>query len=236
MKQNKKIIGLIGGMGPYASAYFYKLLLDKSNHQFGAAHNDEFPEVLLDSVPVPDFISDTSKMEEAKEILVSRVKKMNDFGCTNLAMVCNTGHLLYPQLSAISDNHFTSLITVVSEKVRKLQISRVGLFATRVTIEHELYQKELSDNGVQVFIPDSEMINFHEKIIRNVIAEGESEDTQQELVERTKKFIADNKLEGIILGCTELPLIFPKRKFAKVVDCLDVLAEALLSEYYAPNS
>src|SRR3990167_4652212 len=98
MNRNKAI-GLIGGMGPYASAYFYKLLLKKSGEEYGAINNDDFPEILIDSLPVPDFISDTKQLQKATNILVSRTKKLKRFGCKTIAMVCNTGHLLYPKLA-----------------------------------------------------------------------------------------------------------------------------------------
>lgn len=74
MNKNK-IIGLLGGMGPYASAYFYKLLLDKSRDFYGAKNNNDYPEILVDSVPIPDFISDTRNLKKAREILSERVKK-----------------------------------------------------------------------------------------------------------------------------------------------------------------
>src|SRR3989337_1145860 len=96
-----KMIGLIGGMGPYASAYFYELLIKKSS---------DYPEVVIDSVPVPDFISDTKQIGFAKKMLISRVRKLNNFGCKTLAMVCNTGHVLYPELSKNSRSEFLSMV------------------------------------------------------------------------------------------------------------------------------
>jgi len=54
-----KIIGIIRGMGPQASCELYRLLIEGARHRYGSKNNDEYPEILIDSVPVPDFLSET---------------------------------------------------------------------------------------------------------------------------------------------------------------------------------
>ncbi|MGD9129321.1 MAG: amino acid racemase [Candidatus Woesebacteria bacterium] len=233
MKKNR-IIGLIGGMGPYASAYFYKLLLEKSSKEFGAINNNDFPEILIDSIPVPDFISDTNQLEHAKDMLISRVGRLNTYGCTSIAMVCNTGHILYPDLAEISNKvNFISMIQAVSKEVQKLRLKKVGIFATKITLKTRLYQKAFEGTGVEVILPTNEIIVMHEKIIRDVIASGQTEKYEKLLSDETKKFTHKQSLDGIILGCTELPLVFPKDKFNNIIDCLDILADSLLNDYYS---
>jgi len=231
MKKNK-MIGLIGGMGPYASLYFYGLLLKKSNDLYGAKNNDNYPEIVIDSVPVPDFISDTERMDIAKKILISRIEKLNYFGCGILAMVCNTGHLLYPELSEHSQKEFISMIDLVAKEVNVRKIRMVGILATRTTIKSGLYKNALSKFGITAFHPTMEMQKEHELIIRDVLAGKRSKSHTMRLSKLTRKFIKENNLDGIILGCTELPLVFPKDKFRNVVDCLDVLSDNLLKNYY----
>lgn len=229
MNKNK-IIGLLGGMGPYASAYFYKLLLDKSRDFYRAKNNNDYPEILVDSVPIPDFISDTRNLKKAREILSERVKKMNNYGVNVLGMTCNTAHILYKDLAKLSEVEFVSIIDAVSEKVKDLGLKRVGLLATQTTIFQGLYREALSKTGIFCVNTDLRIQLLHEKIIRNVIA-GKEVQTKQ-LVNQVEKFIKRENLEGIILGCTEMPLIFPKERFVNVIDCLDVLANKLLKKYY----
>jgi len=232
MNQQKKIIGLIGGMGPFASAYFYKLLLKKSSIIYGAKNNDDFPEILIDSVPVPDFISGTNRLKEAKRILVSRVKKMNDYGVGSIGMVCNTGHILYNDLSKIAKAKFVSMIGLVAEEVEKRGYKRVGILATKTTIIFSLYEKVLSNKGIEVVYPSSEYQKLHEMIIRDTIAGKVVSGEVKKLEQSTRQFVQKNKLDGVVLGCTELPLVFPKENFKNVIDCMDVLADKLLERYY----
>lgn len=63
MNQQKKVIGILGGMGPQASARLVQILVEMSTKEFGAKNCDDFPEIVLDSIPIPDFISDKKKKE-----------------------------------------------------------------------------------------------------------------------------------------------------------------------------
>lgn len=232
MRIKNKIIGLIGGMGPYASAYFYKLLLKKSSGSYGARDNNDFPEILIDSVPVPDFISDTNKLKDAKNMLKFRILKMNHFGVKSIGMICNTGHILYKDLSKISKSKFYSMINLVAAEAANRKLLKVGVLATPTTIKANLYGDALAKMGIKTVYPENKSIKLHESIIRNVISGADGEVDLNNLVQSTKTFINQNKLDGIILGCTELPLVFPKEKFTNVIDCMDVLADKLLEKYY----
>lgn len=232
MKNKKQIIGLIGGMGPFAGVEFCRLLFEKSVNIFGAKKCDDFPEIVLDSVPVRDFISDTKNLSEARTILISRIRKLNKFGCTKIAMVCNTGHILFPELSEASAAELVSLIKLVRENVQSRKFKRVGLLASKTSIKSNLFTKEFASTGIEIVIPDSKTLNICDDVIRNVIANKTSSDLVDRLVENTRLFIKNKKLDGIILGCTELPLAFPKDTELNVVDCLEILSDKLLGDYY----
>jgi aspartate racemase len=232
MNKQNKTIGLIGGMGPFASAYFYKLLLSKSLGDYGAKNNDDFPEILIDSVPVPDFVSDTSKLKKAKTMLISRVKKMNRYGVGSIGMICNTGHILYDDLSKISKGKFYSMIDLVAEEASNKGFRKIGVLATSTTIKFDLYGKALFKKGIKVFYPKVGSQKLHESIIRDMIAGKKVSGDVKKLEISVEKLIREYGLDGVILGCTELPLVFPKNKFENVIDCLDILADKLLERYY----
>jgi len=232
MKNTQKIIGLVGGMGPFAGVEFCRRLLEKSCRDFGARNGDEFPEIVLDSVPVADFISDTRNLPRAGRLLTSRIKKLNRFGCTSIAMVCNTGHVLFPKLSKVSTVKMVSLINSVRDKALSQNLKRVGLLATKTSIRANLFGKAFSGTGTEVIIPDEKTLDVCEEVIRGVIANNVSNRSVNQLVKRTQLFIKQQKLDGIILGCTELPLAFPNNKVPNIIDCLDVLSDKLLEDVY----
>lgn len=233
MNMNKKIIGLIGGMGPFASARFLSLLLEKSAKCFGAKNGDDFPEIILDSVPVRDFISNTESVSIAKRMLVSRVKKLSKIGCTNIAIVCNTGHILFPTLNEASGGKMVSIIDTVRNKVIAMGATRVGLLATKTTVNSRLFNRAFSDTDVFLLNPDLALQNLSERVIRGVIANSIRPSTIAKLVFQTNRFIKKEKLDAVILGCTELPLAFVNNKSEKIIDCLDVLSDKLLDSYFS---
>lgn len=219
-------------MGPFASAYFYNLLLKKSSDSYGAKNNDNFPEILIDSVPVPDFISNTNEINRAKDMLIDRVKRLNKYGVNSISMICNTGHILYDDLAQISKSNFESLIKVVANEAFKRKYKKVGILATPMTIKYDLYGIELLKYNIQTVYSNKNIQKLHESVIRDMVAGIRDSKKIAKLVIETKYLIKDNNLDGIILACTELPLVFPKDKFKNVIDCMDILADKLLERYY----
>jgi len=228
---SRKIIGILGGMGPEASRYLYKLLIDLSIKHFNAKNNDDFPEVIIHSIPVPDFISSDRKRGEALQMLSERVQQLNKLDISCLSIACNTAHVLLNDLQKNSDVPFVSMIDEVAQIVNDSNHKTVGLLGTPSTIRYQLYQKALEADGILTIIPNTKQIKTLEQIIRNILA-GEL------LIQDTKKLtkIADslkNKgVEGIILGCTELPLVFPSNYPLPVYNSVEILALALLRRYY----
>jgi aspartate racemase len=216
MKKMK--IGIIGGMGPFASAHFLKLLLQRISEE-----GINMPEIILDSVSIENFISDQTKIPSALFILKNRVKKLNDLKVDLIVMACNTAHILYGQLSSISHSPFPSLINMVVDEVRKNNLTRVGILATPTTIEANLYTNTI--------LPSKKLGNLVEKLIKKAIISPILSSENKQLILKTQKFINTNKLDGLILGCTELPLIFPDSKLFKipVFNCLDILADSVIS-------
>ena len=101
-KENKKqSIGILGGMGPEASLYMYKLLIQFSIKYFSAKNNDDFPGIILHSIPVPDFISNRSERQIAFEMLKQRIIQTNNCNILYLAIACNTSHVLIKKLQVV---------------------------------------------------------------------------------------------------------------------------------------
>lgn len=229
--KNKKKIGIIGGMGPYASSHFYKLLLEKSSCIYDAKDNGDYPEIVIDSLPIFDFISSTDNVEAARRILIDRVRRLVNFGCDHLSVICNTAHIFEEDFDVVTKGKFVSMIDTVVEKVGKKGLKKVGVLATQTTVKSDIYGKRLKKCGVGILYPPLEMQEEHEAIIRSTIAGCLNNEEVKRFKSGANRFMERNVLEAVILGCTELPLVFGEKN-GKVLDSMELLADELLFRYY----
>lgn len=146
-----------------------------------------------------------------------------------LAMACNTGHISESQIKDHSDLEFVSLIKEVSSFVASQKYNSIGLLASSSTIKSELYHNELKKYGITVTTIDSKQ-KAVDLIIRRIIS-GDLKGCKKELFEIIDLFIRSGE-KGVILGCTELPLVISTHSDIKVINSLDVLASSLINKYY----
>lgn len=228
--KNKETIVILGGMGPQASTKLLEVLFAMCNRDLNAKKDSDFPEVLLDSVPVPNFISNKKNIPVVQNILIERISKLELFNPICFAIACNTAHVLLPALQENTTIPFISIINEVSKKVTESNIKKVGLLGTPVTIKSALYQNVLQKQNIEVIIPSKTDCQRVESVIRNVLA-GKASTKNELLLISISGSLIKNGAEGIILGCTELPLIFPKVFPVPIFNSIEILAEALLKKY-----
>jgi aspartate racemase len=229
--KHKKAVAILGGMGPEASAYMYNRLIQLASDEFGAKHNDDFPEIILHSIPVPDFISSIKEKDTALAMLQYRVIQLSKLDISCLSIACNTAHLLLPQLQEISNVPFISMIDAVVDTIKKEKKKRVGLIATPITTKTKLYQDVLEKNHIEILVPTQAQIDMQASVIRNVIA-GKLIKSDSLKLQGIANSLQRRGAEGIILGCTEMPLVFPTTYSLPVYNSVDILSRALLRIYY----
>lgn len=168
-------------------------------------------------------------------MLLQTVELVNKSNAAYLSIACNTAHILLPALQKVSKKSFISMIDEVAEHVNKDTRTKIGLLGTPSTIKYGLYQKALAKYDISVVVPTQKQILTLEKVIRNVLA-GEKYVSDQKKLRNIANSLVKHGAEGIILGCTELPLIFPVGYSLPVYNSLEILAEALLRKYYRHNT
>ena len=234
MKKDTKIIGILGGMGPQASARLVEMLIDMSVRDFGAKNGDDFPEIILDSVPVPEFISDSGKLKLVANMLKDRVRMLSNMNVSNFAIACNTAHILLDDLQSVSQVPFISIMDEIARRVSVEGIIKIGLLASPSTIRFGIFEKALSKSNVKVILPTQRQQIVLEKIIKRVISGSKLKSDSSQLSSIASS-LGKRGAQGIILGCTELPLIFPRKFSVPIFDCLEILAKAILHKSFGGN-
>ncbi len=227
--KSKKIIGILGGMGPSASGYLYNLMNSLAVKEYGVKKNDEFPETILYSVPVPDFISSTRNKSKALAMLKRRVKSLDTLPIGVFGIACNTAHILLPELQKQSKTRFISMIDAVVGEVSKKGFKTVGILATSSTMQANLYQKSLKIKGVDVIVPTKRDQESLDEIIKSTVGERAGRKDEKKLFSIAGTLKAKGA-DVIILGCTELPLLFPRDYSLPIFNSVEILSRALLKE------
>jgi aspartate racemase len=231
----KGAIGILGGMGPQASAYMYRFLIDVAKSKFNARNNDDFPEIILYSIPIPDFISSLENKEQALKMLKEKVGILNSFNVSCLSIACNTVHMLIPNLQELSKTPFVSMIKEVAVAVKKQNLKKIGLMGSISLINSGIYQDALGKLGIETVLPNKTELKKLANISRNIIA-GKNITKDKVILKKIAESLKQKGAEGIILGCTELPMVFPGKYSLPIFNSVEILSMALLRKYYKFNT
>ncbi len=206
-KRINNFLGVIGGLGPLASSYFYELLIEKTDVQ---KDQDHINAIILNHASVPDrtaFILGESTVDPYQE-LESDVKMLEELGAKAILITCNTAHFFYDRLSSITSVPIFNMIEDTCIELKKRNIRVAALLATKGTLKSNLYQEYLEKHGLECITPDEEIQDKIMDIIYHYIKAGKAVDRNL-FNEVIGSF---GEIDTFILGCTELSLL--KREFS----------------------
>ena len=230
--QVQKKVGIIGGVGPQSTNFIYEKIIELSQSKYGAEDNADYPSLIIESVPVPDFISNKDNIAVAERMLVEAAHSLSIAGATRLCIGSNTVHILLEKLRDQTKIPFISMIELVARKCAERGFKKVGVLGTPVLIRSELYSNELETNGISVILPTTEQMVVVEKIIREVIAGQHNHFDKQAYIGVLDTMFSQGA-DAIILGCTELPLAVNYEALGtRALNSDEILAEGIVDYYY----
>lgn len=218
----RPLLGIIGGLGPMASAYFYELITEHTEATCDQEHIDIILSSRATTPDRTDYILGKSD-KNPLDAMVADARSLERYGATAIVIPCNTAHYF---IDAVRDSVNVPMPSIITETV--LHLKRCGfkkpvILATEGTLSTSTYQRELSANGMDFAVPDEDGKRALTDIIYNKVKGG----IIPEPVELYS--IIDPMFESgcdcAILGCTELSLIGKKMTSdPRIVDSLTVLA------------
>lgn len=223
-------IVIIGGMGPQASAEALQRVVRKATDRSRELHVS-FPQIVVLSLPVPDFIADTKNIEPAFSMIESEAQKALPFNPRVTMIACNTAHLLFERLqSSIPGIGLHSLIAAAVDEAKNRNMRTIALLASPTTIKTKLYQNLFEQAGIACRVPDEDQLRKLESMIQDTINRTSFAHKAQ-LRSMVSQFLEDG-CDGVLLGCTELPLIFGSHGDHRIIDSMDVLSDTLVDKYF----
>ena len=224
----RKIIGILGGMGPEATADLYMKIIKFSQKKYGAKYDCDYPQIIINSIPAPQMIDglDGKKREELLKVLKEGVKKLELCGVDFIVTACNTVCYFLPELRKTVSVPILSIIEETVKKGKEKKIKKVGLLATTTTVNERIYERKLAEFGIKTILPGRDSQYKTTEIIRKIIA-GKKSKTDRTTLKSICEELKRKGADGVILGCTDLPLIIRKNNFGtEIIDSTEVLAES----------
>ena len=218
-----KTLGVIGGIGPLATAYFMELLVNITE-----AHGDqEHIDVIIYSRPsIPDRTSYILKKsnESPVNMMVDIGKKLQEQGASFIAIPCITAHSFYKEIAKEIEVPIINALEEVAIYLKDKKIKRAGIFATDGTLYSKCLQRTLENYGIEVILPSEKSQGYIMEIIYKNIKSGKKVD--KEKLSYIKDDMDSKETEVIILGCTELSLLKKYKVIgAGFIDPMEVLAK-----------
>lgn len=226
-------IGIIGGVGPQSTDFIYEKIIEYSQRFYNAKNNSDYPRIAIESVPVPDFISNRDNIPEATTMLEAAAKGLTAGGATRLCIGSNTVHILLKKLQEMTDTPFISMIDLVAAECSNRNFTTVGILGTPVLLNSNLYQEALREKNIDFIVPTKEQLDIVEKIIRKVIAGVVNDDGKAEYIEVLNNMF-EQGAQAVILGCTELPLAVNYEALGdRTLNSDAILAKGIVDYYYS---
>lgn len=206
-----KTIGLVGGMSWASSLEYYRLINEAVNKKLGGLHSAK---IVMYSVDFEELVNLQSNGQwlEITNLIISAAKTLEVAGADVVLICSNTGHEGFERIVANIDIPFLHIADATGSQVASMNLRKVGLLGTRFTMERDFYKNRLSNNfGVKVIIPDEDDRETIHKIIYRELCYGKIKQSSKEQSIRVINSLIDEGAEGVILGCTELPLLIKQQ-------------------------
>ncbi len=202
-----KKIGLIGGMSWESSAVYYQLLNRRVKELLGGMHSCD---CLMDSLDFArvERLQHEGRWEELCLLMKERALNLERAGAELILLCTNTMHLCADRITEDLSVPFLHIAEAAARAILAQGLNRVALLGTRFTMEKDFYTSPLRNKfGIEVMIPgEKDRETIHYRIYRELVKGVFSDESRNEFKEIISG-LADQGAQGVILGCTEIPLL-----------------------------
>jgi len=209
--EQRDCIGILGGIGPAATAHLHQLLITEAQRE-GAADDQDFPALIIWNVPFPgtDCQGWTQAVQERLcQDLCQATVKMGHAGATMLLPACNTIDIFTSEINTHSLVPLLSLPALSIACAAEQGISSLGVLTSRTSRHHRLHEPHLRKHGLRGLYPTDSEQRTLDRLILAAMSGNVGNDEKLALAQITEALLGRG-VEAVLLGCTELSLIAPE--------------------------
>ncbi|MDD3656353.1 MAG: aspartate/glutamate racemase family protein [Atribacterota bacterium] len=201
-----KTIGLIGGMSWQSSAEYYRIINELVAKKKGGQHSCQCIMYSVDLDPIL-ILRDLGEWGKLTDLMTDAAKRLEKSGADFLVICSNTMHKTVKEIQDCINIPILDIVDALVSSIKEKGLKRVGLLGTKFTMEEDFYIDRLKNQGLEVKIPEIYDRTFIHNVIYNEldfhILKQSSKNRFIQIIEK----LGSNGVEGIILGCTEIPLL-----------------------------
>lgn len=216
-----KKLGIIGGMGPESTLLYYKEIAEQFQKRDALG---SFPELTIETVNMYKMLGFCLKgdYENLAGYLSQAVKNAESAKADFIILASNTPHVVFETLQENASVPMLSIVEPVFHAVRKQNLKKIAWLGTAFTMEQDYFKKIFIENGITVLVPNKQERDFIDQTIARELEFGIiKENSKKEIDQIVNRMISEEGIDGIILGCTELPLMYGDNSFP--VPCFDTM-------------
>lgn len=223
---NKKVLGVIGGMGTAATIDFYTRIM---NHTVAHKDQEHIDMVIINHASIIDrtYAIKNNKLDELLKQMHENLKILENAKVTSIAIPCNTSHSIIDKIQQLTSIPIINMIEETAKGLKEVvnKGEKVGIMATDGTIMLKIYQQACKKYDIEYFVPDD---NIQKQIMDIIYDDVKAKGIfDNEKFKKVLNYFLQNGCKYVILGCTELSGF--KKDFDKnTIDPMDYLVNAAI--------
>ncbi len=226
-----KTIGIVGGIGPETTVEYYQRIIALYREKT----DDQFPSILINSINARPMIAamNGGRLGEVTSIMVDAIQKLKDAGADFAVMASNTPHIVFDEIQPRSALPLLSIVEAAANAAARRGMKKIGLLGTKFTMGGTFYQRVFEGHGITLIVPDAEERAYvHEKYMGELFYNVIRDETRNALTDIVSNMAKRDGIEAVILGGTELSLIFrdPACAGLPVLDTTQIHVDAIVTE------
>jgi aspartate racemase len=224
-----KHIGIVS-VSYEGAALCYRSICEEAASVMGAHHH---PQITIHSFPLADYLRFVSRSdwEGVAGLLLDSVEKVSRAGADFAICPANTAHEAFKFMRPRSPIPWLHIVEVVAEAAASRGLSKLGVLGTKFLMEGTVYPEVLSNRGIESQIPQAERRERINALIFDELVKGDLKSSTREYFRGVVAELAGTGCDGVVMGCTEIPLILRQEDVeTPLLDSTRLLAKAALEE------
>ena len=202
-----KTVGIIGGLGPESTVDYYRLIISLWRER---TQGVGYPSIIINSVDLDKALGMLygNQLEALAAYLSKEIQRLSDAGADFGLLAANTPHIVFDALSAASPIPLISIVEAACHAAGALGLRRPGLLGTRFTMQGRFYSEPFRAAGMELVVPNHEEQEYiHDRYMKELIPGVFLSETRQSMAAVIERLIRQERIDGLVLAGTELPLL-----------------------------